>query len=499
MNDELLSDIIGVDGEYGHLDGPTVITLSPTVWKFVCSDAEVVIIRGPRREGKSVGAVARIIRIAQEGIAQGAAGPMRVAAVRDTWKNLSRTVIETLKEGHKHGWWDVQFMASDTEAVMNDGLVHFSFFGMDRPADANKFQGFEAATLWIDEPAPAADLSSGVPADVFGIGLSSLSQRGFRASVQLSMNPPDRKHWTLHVADYLEEHGKGAMRVEVFDIPKGENRYLPAGYRERMRLGLEAAGRFDLVRRLVEGQIGSVQVGEAVTPGFSDLHIAKEPLPLSMRWKTYRGWDLWHHPAMVMIQITPSGHVHVVGALYATGFGVEEFILQRVLPWQQHFGILPPRPGAPDGFGRGPRGGFTIEDIIDPSGFTPDQSSSKRSARKIIEQLLRTSCHAGPVSIDARVQSVNTLLGRMPGGKPMLQIDPQECAPLVEGLQGGWHRTRSPSGIIGPIVKNDSSNPCDAFGYVLAWLFPPGEVVARADALANSRTVLPPPGTFWGV
>ena len=861
---ELLSDLIGVDGEYGHLDTPTVITLSPTVWKFVCSDADVAIAVGPRGCGKSTGAIARMIRVANEGIAAGTAPPMEVGAVRDTWVNVERTMSATLAEGLRRGWWDCHFYDQGRQALLNDGLIHLSFFGMDRPADANKFQGYQASIIWIDEPAPAADLASGVPSSVFSMGVSSLRQTGFKHSVQISMNPPDEAHWplwcdtpvltptgwvkigdlsagdqviaadgkatrvtavfrrgvqrlyavkfsdgasvlstgdhpwgvetkwdrsgkqkrgrrapfrivttdqirqrlvlaprrhlrhvkerqtrwtvplvgavqfpaqpvpldpyvlgallgdgglttgevklcsadpeivknvraalprgtylrhlhphhaknkydyvvlsdggrgtpnpvnrtikalglmgcwaltkfipeiylwntpdvrlsvlrglldtdghaspdgnsasfasiserliegveflvrslggvtrrrtvgpvgprrphelrvlgvslpegimpfrlsrknarltpkskrhqarryivgcepagegeavciavahpdklfvcdqfvvthnTLQIADALRERGDSALTVESFWVLPNENiANLPKGYREKMRAAFEADGRQDLVRRLVEGQIGSVLLGEAVTPGFSDLHIAKEPLPISMRWPMYRGWDLWMSPACAFVQVTPSGHVHVVGALQASGMGVEEFIQQHVLPWQTKYGILPPRPGSPDGFGRGPRGGFTIEDVIDPSGSTPDQSSSKRSARKIIEQLLRTSCSPGPVAISARVQSVNTLLGRMPGGRPMLQIDPVEGKPLIRALRGGWHRSRSPSGIIGPIIKNEASHIADGFGYLIAKLFPPGEVVARADALANSRPALPPPGTFWGV
>ena len=397
-----------------------------------------------------------MIRVAQEGIAAGASGPMEVGGVRDTWTNIERSVVPTLKDGETKGWWDLTLYDQDKQALLNGGLIHMNFFGMDRDADSNKFQGYQAAVVWIEEPAPAADLSSGVSVKAFTLGISSLRQTGFKTSLQITMNPPDEDHWAITTPTVLQEKGLDSLRVETFWIPPGENRHLPKGYRERMRAAFEAAGQYDLVRRLVEGQIGSVQLGEAVTPGFSDLHIAKGPLPLSTRWKTYRGWDLWMNPAMCMVQVTPSGHVHVVGALQASGMGVEEFIQQYVLPWQTKFGILPPRPGAPDGFGRGPRAGFTIEDVIDPSGSTPDQSSSKRSARKIIELLLRTSCSPGPVAIDARVQSVNTLLGRMPGGRPMLQIDPVEGKPLIRALRGGWHRSRSNSGIIGPIVKSEA-------------------------------------------
>ena len=72
----------------------TRIVLSPTVSKFVLSRADAVLLYGPRREGKTTGAVAAILHHAER---YPDAQPIKWAAVRDTWTNLNRTVMETLR------------------------------------------------------------------------------------------------------------------------------------------------------------------------------------------------------------------------------------------------------------------------------------------------------------------------------------------------------------------------------------------------------------------
>ena len=91
MNEEIL-----VAADPGDEEQLGEITLSPTVWQFVVSDAHVPILMGPRREGKTCGGVARLLRVAS---VNPGAQPLKVVVIRDTWVNLQRTVLETLLEG----------------------------------------------------------------------------------------------------------------------------------------------------------------------------------------------------------------------------------------------------------------------------------------------------------------------------------------------------------------------------------------------------------------
>lgn len=431
-------------------DDGQIVVLSPTITRFVRSNVDVAMLYGARGEGKSCGGISRVLRLSAE---SPQAWPVRWMVVRDTWVNISRTLLPTLKHGHKMGWWTCEFRDAETECILNDGLAHLFFWGMDNDRDANKFQGFEAGGLWLEEPAPAADINSGIPASVLALGASSLRQPGVKyPSVQITMNPPDDDHWTLELAEQLEELAIGHLKHEVFRIPTGENPHLPPGYRERMRALLEGAGRQDLVRRLVEGNIGTVKLGEPVTPEFSDAHIAKGPIPIRLNWPTYRAYDFGLNPTCIWAQTSPLGHLNVLGCIVGMNMGIEELIEQHVLPWQAKYGLnrVITREergdyhfvqGKTTAMRRRPR----IRDIGDSAGNTREQSSSERSARRSLEALLNTTFEPAPVEWAARRDSIKAVLTRMVGGRPMVQIDP-EAAPLIQALRGRWRYHRSPSG-----------------------------------------------------
>lgn len=420
--------------------------------------------------------------------------------VMDDFIVTHNTVFETLYQGQRAGWWDVEFQAGETEAILDGGLAKLFFFGMDRPADANKFQGFEAGLLWLEEPAPAADISSGIPAEVFAMGVSSLRQPGVRKpGVQITMNPPDRSHWTLELQETLDEAGHPDMRCDVFRIPVGENTHLPSGYRERMRLGLEAAQRPDLIRRLSEGNIGTVIVGVPVTPEFSDMHVAKGLIEIRIGWPTYRAYDAGLNPTCLHAQTTPGGHLNIVGCVVGMNMGMEELLQVHVIPWEAKMNLrsvvsVPPPPKRPprDDFGHlktwsRARTMVKFRDIGDPACVQREQTHSERSVARIIENLLGTTFEKGRVEWSARLNSMRAVLTRNIGGRPMLQIDP-ECVPLIEALEGAWHYMRFPSGKVSPLpLKNLASHPGDALSYLTSVLYPSDDLTRRA--------LLPSPGT----
>ena len=384
--------------------------------------------------------------------------------VVDDFVVTHNTVFETLIQGQRAGWWDIEFQAGQREAILDGGVARLYFFGMDRGADANKFQGFEAGLLWLEEPAPAADISSGIPSEVFAMGVSSLRQPGVRRpTVQITMNPPDRSHWTLELAETLEEAGHPHMKVEVFRIPTGENTHLPLGYRERMRLGLEAAQRPDLIRRLSGGNIGTVIVGVPVTPEFSDLHMAKKPIEIRLGWPTYRAYDAGLNPTCIHAQTTPMGHLNIIGCVVGMNMGMEELLEVHVIPWEAKMrlrtvGTIPSkRPRDDYGHVKAwstARSMVKFRDIGDPACVQREQTHSERSVARIIENLLGTTFEKGRVELSARKNAMRAVMTRNIGRRPMLQIDP-ECVPLIEALEGAWHHMRFPSGKVSLMPVKD--------------------------------------------
>ena len=310
-------------------------------------------------------------------------------------------------------------------------------------------------------------------------------------------------HNTLEVAAFLEEKNRADFRVATFWIPPGENPHLQAGYRERMRLGFEAANRQDLIMRLVEGKVATVSTGEAVTPEFSDLHLFKdangkpEAAPMSPRWPTFRFFDFGHNPTCIWAQLTPMGWLNVLGAIVGENMGIEELIEQEVLPWQARFGMMPATSRV-DSFGKVARSGYSFRDIGDAAARIREQTSTRRSAAWTLERMLRTSFEAAPIDWTSRRNAVKGVLNRNIGGRPMVMFDPFECKPLIKALRGGWRFAKGKDGKVSRLpIKDKSSHPGDAFAYGCAVLFP--SYVSVTPAMPReTKLVLPPARSFMG-
>lgn len=386
--------------------------------------------------------------------------PLRVAVLRDTWTNLHRTTMTTLRE-LAAGGLAVTWLQDGTEAILGNGLVHCLFFGLDRAAEVVKLQGLGIGVLWIEEPAPALDVSGGIPAEVFGVGATSLRQPGVEGWVQITMNPPDADHWVLSVARRLRElapHYRTLHRfpVQLFRIPKGENVFYAAARRVENRLALEATGRLDLIDRLVEGRVGQVQLGESVVPEYNDdLHVASEPLPILETEPLIRLYDFGLTPSVVWTQVMPSGAWHLLGAIQGVNVGIEQLIETQLKPWESAY-----CPTHPAGF----------RDIGDPSGRQREQSNSERTAALAVEARLHTTFEAGPVFWPERRDALRAVFSRLVRGHPMVVVDP-EATLIRRALRGGWHYPKDGLGKITATVEaaKRASGLHDHIGHALSY------------------------------
>ena len=471
-----------------------------------------LILEGSRGEGKTASTVIAILAMAERITELGMASalPYRVGVVRDTWKNLSRTTIESLRDLQRQGL-AIQFIEQESEAAIRDAagreLVHFWFFGLDRPADADRFQGFTCGCLWLEEVAPAADFSTGVPQESFGIGMTSVRQEGVPLRVVVTMNPPDEDHWIVNVEQYLATLGRQEIRVHRFFMPPGHKaehfRVLAAeardkaegerweraakrfeSYRERSRQALEAIGRGDLATRLIGGERSGVKIGEPVVPQFSHrLHVSQAPVTIYPHLPIIRGWDTALHPGVVFFQTLPAnGGVNVIGSLAGVNLGMAQFLLEEVLPFQEKYGLKRrgvQRPGQ-DIWRRGVPAGQTWRDIGDPSAATGDNSNSERSAKLTIENMLGTHFEPGPVAFSARVQALHAaFLRRGRGERMFIQIDREENKQLIAALAGRAHYPVDASGKVTATAEafKRATDPIysaliDGLGYALAVLYP---------------------------
>jgi len=516
--------LVAEEVEFEPLVSPSDYVPSPTVREFMdcvingpVDEMRLLVLRGPRGCGKTLSGLMSCIAHAERIRDLGVPLPLRVGVVRDTYENLRRTTLVSFEEQKMRGV-PIQFIAANHEAIVGPAespSVHFWFFGLDRPDDADKLQGFQCGVLWLEEVAPAAGIASGIPASVLGIGATSVRQASVPPRILVTMNPPDKNHWILKVEDHLAEAGLTHVKVRHFtmdateksahflamaelvaqdgDVTGAEGWRAAARahdrYTERNRAFLASVGRLDLVERLVEGHIGEVRLGAAVVPNFSrSLHVAKRPLQILRGVEIVRGWDCGLndlHPAVCWLQVG-ADWINVLGSRVGTNLSFEEFIRQEVWPFERKYRLLKARAGS--GFGAGLRGGFTFRNIADPAAFAGDGRGSARTAALVIENLLHESVEPGPVEWAARREALYAAFERKGAGDRMLvQIDPEENEILIDGLAGRFHypEQKATGEIMAEIsgakrVSGIFSHPVDALAYPLSILFPAHEYFLTA-------------------
>lgn len=418
------------------------VTVTPHIGAFIASPAHTKIVMGPRGEMKTTGSYYNLLYWAST-VEDKSALPYRVIWVRDTWTNLQKTAIATLKEIQARDGLAVQFGDGEHEALIGNGLVQVFFVGMDHLKDLNKFQGFGAGALVIDEPAPAAvnDIGVGLPVEVYGVGATSLRQGGVPHRVVIPMNPPEEDHWTLQLPQVIAalkrrpEYRALTLAVEIFRIPRGENPWITDEDRLRWRATLEASGRGDLVSRLSEGRPGFVVQGEEAFPEYSEaIHVAPHPLQPMARMTVVRSYDFGLTPVCVFSQVTPAGHWLLLGAVAGENMDLDTLLTIHALPWLQHY--------------LGNLREWTFRDIGGPEALVKDPLSGA----EIMPTLLKVfggsiNYEAGPIGWADRLQPMKRALNRMIRGRGLVQVDP-DAKLLRRMLRGGAHYPKDSNGQI---------------------------------------------------
>lgn len=521
--------------------GAPVYAPSATVEEFIyavaggpATEFRLLMLMSSKGEGKTSGAIYALLalaeRVRRDG--KGVLLPIRVAVVRDTWVHLQKTTIATLEKQQRLGL-SVVWREGKHEAVI-PGQLHFFFFGMDNRDDVDNLQGFECAVMWLEEVAPGADLTQGIPAETLGIGRTAIRQEGLPKRIILTFNPPDEDHWVLKVEEHLAQLGLKDLVVHRFVIPPGERsthframakRAARGGnfvlarqweeaaeefdtYREQNIAFLESIGRHDLVARLGRGEIGGVQIGESVVSTFSyKLHVT-EPgeklvcLPGSQMW---RSWDGGLLPSTVFIEETPSGNVNVHGSRVSINKAMAQHILDEVLPFQEKSGLRPRRPG--EDYRR--QRGWDYRDCGDPSLFESDKvQDAEYSAGLTIQQMFRTTIEVPPTNDwpPRRDAGLVAFQRKGQGQRMLIRIQREENQILIQGLNG---RFRYPvdmaTGRINPAIKAAKrvsgifAQPTDNLLYFLVLKFPAHDWLRREPGPGSPKPPLPEPRDWLGV
>lgn len=377
------------------------------------------------------------------------------AFLRDTYENMQKTTQRTFFEWFPPGVAGT-YNHTRKEFTWAEGLAKgtVTFAGMDDPSDASKLLSWELGGVAMDEPAPAVT-SGGIDEMVFDLATTSLRQPSMAwYPMKLAENNPDETHWT-----YKKFVVPGTEGYALWQPPDPENVHnLPLDYYENMRRAL--AHRPDLQRRFVDGEFGFQSMGVAVTPQWSDkLHLALGLVPVP-RQPLFILWDFGHNPTAIITQITPAGQWLILDALVGEGIGVEELIENEVRP------LLLDR-----------YKGFQWSHIGDPAGRQREQTSIVRTPVRALKRSLGGTFKSGPVSYEARLEPLRSVLTKTVGGTGLVQVDRHRARAVWHALRGGWHFPVSRNGVVGGNpVKSEASHPGDAMSYGAAVLFPIGRL-----------------------
>lgn len=443
------------------------LTLYPTQKKFITSKATIVWLIGPQGEGKTFTGIWSLIHHATK---QPEGQTMKCAIVRDTFENIRRNTIPSIKDALEvNPAVARKFHFSNGGKYCVGPFIEIDFLGIDDLAGLAKLQGGEYAFIWLEEPAPIlAKANSGLPEEVFDVALSRVArQKNSIPRLQITMNPGDEEHWTYHKAiedpinplggalNYADD-GMDIIRSEIINIPYGENKTLTNFTRASVKTAYK--NRPDLWARYVDGDWSFVQGGIQVVPEYNEkLHRAKVILDPMPNRTVYRFWDAGLNPTCVFYQTTPRGRLFILDTLRGDNMGMRQFLKLQVIP------LMNRRYSEIEDW----------EDIGDPNCLMREQSDSETSAALIINEALDTSFIGGPDLWAPRREAVKEIFTRMVDGEPMILLSSHEGI-LHRALRGGWSYKKDNAGNVlkDKPIKNIHSHPGDALSYGIGKLHP---------------------------
>ena len=444
--------------------------LRPTAEQFALSiahgRASEIACFGARGDGKSWAVLWGMVMHAIEHHRAGHALPVRWLGLRDTFTNHRLSTHATLMEPAWEGGWRLEDQGHVARFTAPGGveLIELNLVGVDSPADAERVRT-QAHCLWVEEPAPAYEVSGGISKDLYGIALSSRRLETHARVAAISSNYPDQDDWIWQ--RFVEAPQPGTL---CFQIPKGER----ASEQYRAELAVAYADNPSLKRRLVDALPGMVVLGEQVAAGFQRaIHAPAgfhgKPDPTATLWI---GQDGGLTPTTVFGQ-RAGQRVTILGAVSSAHDGIRQHVRGLVRPWMSEH-----TPWALDRKEQ-------CRIVFDPAMNKDGEGDTESNALVIMERELPGVYIPGPVHWLPRIQPLLNLLSLTEG----LRIDPVHAKGLVKACEGGWHYATTYDGKVKkdePVKNHPHSDYGDALLYLLAGMHP--SKVERRESRGITKT-----------
>mgnify|MGYP003639403363 CR=1 FL=1 len=457
---------------------------SPTLERFMDSDARVRIIKGPVGSGKSVCCCAEIMSLAMQqepspdGVRYSKAG-----IIRNTYGELRTTTLETWKEFFpEENCGPIRYTAPITHHITIPGFLDLQvlFVSADRPKDVRKLLSLELSFIWFNEFREMERSIFTAAGDRIG-RYPSMKNHGVFATrdcVIADTNPPDEDSWIYDMemegpegfeffhqppAVFPEEEIPKGIIYERKDLiqaagryylanPNAENkRNLKPGYYESKIPGKTA----DWIQVYYESKYGYVADGKPVIPQFDDTLMSRDELPILQDQPLLIGIDIGGgtlSPAAIIGQRHPRGNWLIHAEVICSEMGLENFSREIAYCLNDLFG------------GRSIDRGWA-----DPAGKNRDPLYETS-----ILQHLRAKgfpVHEAPTNqIQARVEAISAPMSRFIDSQPGFLVS-KRCKVLRSGLAAKWKYKKIQ--VVGADKyaqtpdKDEYSHPCDALGYLM--------------------------------
>lgn len=410
-------------------------------------------VMGPVGSGKTVGCVAELFFqvISQWKNPMDNTRRSRIAVVRDTYKNLQNTTLETFLQ------WFPEGVISEVRRtppikitwkfdLAEDDHVDAEFLcvALDGPNALEDLKSNEFSGAFINECAACDQEVVNMLVNRMGrYPGGNIDPEGHsRSFVIADTNPPNLGNWYQKYKD--ETHPRGWKFYDqppalLYDydvvankytfypnvgqkkgVPKAENiKYLKEGFGYYMKTVDTADPSYTLVFHCM--QYGEVGNGTAVYTTYSDkVHCATEDLHFNRSLPLILGFDYGLTPACVFAQYSPFGQLQFIDELFKEGVGMEYFFDSYLMPKLiNEYDFLRGIPIIAVGDPAGNKRSDTDESTC--MGFLHD--------RNIMVEACTTN------ALLPRLESMRYFLNGMANGKPAFQISPR-CKELRLGFQG---------------------------------------------------------------
>lgn len=478
-------------------------TIKQAIRAVARGEAPEVAIFGTRGDGKTQGVFGAMLMHAALHEQAGFPLPTTWMGVTDTFASHKIKTIPSMELPFWKGTWRKEDSGHVMVGVVGGKeVVRLLLFGIEDQGAMDKVR-MEVHGVWFEEPAPAAVLvqSTGVNESAWGMALTS-RRKGYQRFTDgserpgshcypavMTLNYPDEDHWTWQ--RFMPGPGvRGTHPEDVkrlwFRVPPGER----ASAVQRAEWTHALRDRPDLLRRLLEGQPGTIQLGAQVAEGFrEDLHVSRDRLRPIPNEPLVLAQDFGHTPATIIGQPW-RGTRRVYAALTCEHGGIKQHLEQSVLPWLQVHAPWALRNAT-----------SMIRGCYDRAGETGEQTDIDVDPVGLLEKLLGGLWYPGPVEWETRkgclLQGIYAQ-GPTPGSVS-LAIDPVDALPLVRALSGRWYYPQDRLGKVSRDFPKKPNHPWedvgDAFIYWLWALLseaqPPGQVKVESDFAISGGARVP--------